>query len=103
MKRCHLDVLVRTVYAVWNTGRLYGVIGKVFHRLERVLTLINDGRRSNDRAEDKCGVKFEGMKFDFNKNMTYTGEVNGVTDEDIRAGVNADDDETEVEFEEETV
>ena len=35
--------------------------------------------------------------------MTYTCKANGVIDEDIRAAINADDDETEFEFEEETV
>ena len=76
MKRCYLDVLVRTIDEVWNTVRLDSVIGKVFHRSGRVLTMPNEGRGGNDRVEDKHGVKFEGMKFDFNKNMSYTGELN---------------------------
>ena len=67
MKRCHFDAIVRTVYEVWNTGRLNGVIRKVFHRLGRVLALINEGRGGNDRVDDKRGVKIEGMKFNLNK------------------------------------
>ena len=44
MKRCYLDVLVRTIDEVWNTVRLDSVIGKVFHRSGRVLTMPNEGR-----------------------------------------------------------
>ena len=70
IKRCHLDALMMMVFEACNTGRLDGVIGNAFHRLGCVSTLINEGRGDNDRVKDKIGVKFEEMKFDFNKNMT---------------------------------
>ena len=43
------------------------------------------------------------MKFDFALNTANLNEVNGVTDDDIRATINADNDKGEIEFETDNV
>ena len=103
MKRCNLEALVRTVYSVWNTGKLDTIIRKVFLRLERVLALINEGKGSNDRVEDNRGVKFEGMKFDFKKNLNYMYEANGSVHEVVWATIDEDYYELEIDFEKEKI
>jgi len=68
MKHCHLDALVNTVNHIWNIGKLDQIIGKVFSRLEKMLALIIEGKGGNDCVEDKRGVKYQDLKFDFNLN-----------------------------------
>ena len=87
MERCNVNTLVWSVYYIWNCGNLNSVISRVFHHLEKVLCLINEGRGSNNLVESKCDLKFEGQYFDHEKNIVYhkellIGFVDGIIAED---------------------
>ena len=105
MNPCNADTLVRSVYHTWSCDNLNNVISKVFDRLEKVFSLINEGKGSNDLVESKHGLKYERLKFDHLKNIWYQKEAvidfsDGIVAED---NVNNDDDGGKVEFEESTV
>ena len=43
MRRCEVNVLVRSVYETWEKGKLNELITKLFNRLKNVLVLIVEG------------------------------------------------------------
>ena len=105
MKQCDVNNFVRSVYHTWNCGNLNTITSNVCGHLEKVLCLINEGRRSNDLTESKHGLKHEELKFDILKNIFYQKEaVFGFID-DIIADDNVDNDDPggKVEFEESIV
>ena len=105
MNQCKLYTLVRSVYYTWDCDNLNNVISKVFDRLEKVLCLINDGWGSNNLVENKRGLKYEGLKFDYLKNIMYHKKavIGFVDDIIVDNNVDSNDDGGEVEFEESTV
>ena len=69
------------------------------------MCLINEGWRSNKLVESKSGVIYEGLKFDYFKNIQYQRvAVYGVVN-DIVAYDNVDEDKDggEVDFEKSTM
>ena len=71
MIRSNVDALVRTVCDVWADSNMDRVITSGFDRINRVLTLINEGEGGNDYVESKLGLKYENLKFDYNLNTEY--------------------------------
>ena len=61
MKRTDVHVLVNSVNKVWKTRRLDAVIGKVWTRMNKVLSLLVEGKGGNDLVEKKRGKKFTGL------------------------------------------
>ena len=55
MRRCEVNVLVRSVYETWEKGKLNELITKVFNRLKNVLVLIVEGNGGNELVESKRG------------------------------------------------
>ena len=66
--------------------------------MKRVLSLINEGKNSNFRVEDNRGVKFEGIQFDFKRNLNYICEANELVHENVRASIDEDNYELEIDF-----
>ena len=57
------------------------------------MALINDEKGRNNLVKTKRGVKHKGIKFDFNKNIEYINDCDGVDDEDLEK-----DNDDDVEF-----
>ena len=61
MRRCEVNVLVRSVYETWEKKKLNELIAKVFNRLKNVLVLIVDGKGGNKFVESKRGKRFRNL------------------------------------------
>ena len=61
MRRCEVNVLVRSVYETWEKGKLNELIAKVFNRLKNVLVLIVNGNGGNELVESKRGKRFRNL------------------------------------------
>ena len=57
MRRCEVNVLVRSVYETWEKGKLNELITKVFNRQKNILALIVGNNGGNELVESKRGKK----------------------------------------------
>jgi len=93
-KRTDLEALVNSVYEAWDansTGTgLSVVIGKVWNRLGNVLSLIFEGKGSNNLVEQKRGKRFRNLDMPPSFYRTTTEDATGETpDEPIAAPTTA--------------
>ena len=97
MNHINHETLIWLFIHILIKGHLDCIITNVSGCLQRVLSLINDGRRGNYLVETMRGVKHKGMNFDFNLNTKYFEECNGINHGDIQ-NVIRDNADNEVKF-----
>ena len=92
MRRCEVNILVRSVYETWEKGKLNELITKVFNRLKNVLVLIVEGNGGNELVESKRGKKFRNLDLPIEQlnNINNDNEDEDVIDDSIEQFLDED-------------
>ena len=90
MRRCEINILVRSVYETCEKGKLNELITKVFNRLKNVLVVIVEGNGWKELVESKQGKKFRNLDLSIEQLNNIHHEIEDDIDDNIEQFLDED-------------
>ena len=90
MRRCEINILVRSVYETCEKGKLNELITKVFNRLKNFLVVIVEGNGGKEMAESKQGKTFRNLDLSIEQLKNIHHEIEDDIDDNIEQFLDED-------------